>query len=231
MNQKSQIHIQPVFSCDKDYHKMKEENTGRHCVSCDKVVIDLTGKTNIEILDILKEKGSVCGRIQKSKLTSSPKINFSFKKVFTPFLILMGIGGISKNLAAQNIKFEPPQCDTLIDIEEKDPIEESAIKEEYFLGMIVEKQPTYKYGGEQGLFQFLADNLAYPKDRVEGKVYVSFTINTEGKVIDPKIVRGLSPNADAEVLRVIQMLEFIPGETAGKPSPTNYMIPIVFSLK
>jgi TonB family protein len=231
MNQKYKGYIQPVFACFEDYFEMNEEGVDRLCPSCNKTVIDLTSKTNDEILDLLKENGSVCGRIQKSKFSYSSKRNFPLKKAFTPFLILMGVGGINKIVSAQNIKFEPPTCDTLINLEENNFVNESVKKEEYFLGVIVEKKPEYKYGGDSGLFKFLEDNLIYPKDKVEGKVYVSFTITIEGEVINSKIVKGLSPDADAEVLRVIQMLEFIPGETAGKPSSTNYMLPIVFSLK
>ena len=97
--------------------------------------------------------------------------------------------------------------------------------------MLIETMPTFKHGGEKGLAKFLKNNLKYPKDSIEGKVYVSFTIDTTGKVIDPTIIRSLSTEADKEVLRVVKMLEFTPGTQGGKKKRIQYTLPVSFSNK
>lgn len=84
--------------------------------------------------------------------------------------------------------------------------------------------------------KYIADNLRYPaaaKEKgIEGKVYVQFIVDTTGKVIYPKIIRGVSPELDAEALRLIrEMPEWKPATNFGKPVTMSYTLPIYFPLK
>jgi hypothetical protein len=60
---------------------------------------------------------------------------------------------------------------------------------------VVEKMPQYP-GGDQELFGYLARNIKYPAAAqdaaVQGRVYVKFIVNKEGKVTDAKVIRGIS---------------------------------------
>ena len=60
------------------------------------------------------------------------------------------------------------------------------------------------------LNKFLKQNLIYPdsavKDRIEGKVYVSFTIDSVGHVANIKIEKGSNKYFDDEVMRVMSIM-------------------------
>lgn len=74
----------------------------------------------------------------------------------------------------------------------------------------VDKMPEYP-GGKTMLLQDLTSSIEYPEidnyDGTDGKVYVSFVVNKEGKIKDVRIARGIGPEFDKEALRVISELE------------------------
>ena len=91
-------------------------------------------------------------------------------------------------------------------------------------------------GGEKAMMEFIATNLKYPqqavKDDVQGMVLVDFVINTEGKATDPKIVRSLSPECDAEVIRVVSLMPaWTPGQQDGETVNVKYTLPVMFKTK
>ena len=68
------------------------------------------------------------------------------------------------------------------------------------------------------------------KTGVEGTVYASFIINTDGSLSDAKILKGLGQSYDDEVLRVISLMpKWKPGKQNGKTVPTLMNIPVKFS--
>jgi len=100
---------------------------------------------------------------------------------------------------------------------------------------VVEEKPEYP-GGEQALRQYIATAVKYPDDAVkkgiQGKVYVTFVIGTDGNVRDAKIARGVDPSLDAEALRVVGNLNgWKPGKRKGIPVNVSYTVPINFKLE
>lgn len=96
--------------------------------------------------------------------------------------------------------------------------------------MVVEDMPKFP-GGD--LRQYVYENFHMPKGYEDqcymGKIYVRFIIDTDGKVLDPEVVRGLSPELDAEALRLVrEMPAWQPGMQAGKPVRTSFTLPIDF---
>lgn len=90
-------------------------------------------------------------------------------------------------------------------------------------------------GGQIELMKFLSQNIKYPetavKNNIQGRVMVEFVIDKEGNVISPSVLRGISPELDAEALRIIDMMpKWIPGKLNGKPVKVKYTIPISFVL-
>jgi TonB family protein len=78
--------------------------------------------------------------------------------------------------------------------------------------------------------QFIRDNLIYPSGQcLEGRVYVSFIVDTIGNVKDVEIKRGLSEEADKEAVRIVTLLTFIPGTFHGEPAEMKLVLPISFS--
>ena len=100
---------------------------------------------------------------------------------------------------------------------------------------VVEKMPQYP-GGMVALFEFLEKNLKYPADaqkqKVEGRVIVSFIVETDGSISDINIVRKVFPSLDEEAVRLLGMMpRWSPGLQNGKPVRVKYAIPITYSLK
>ncbi|PLX05499.1 MAG: hypothetical protein C0598_14460 [Marinilabiliales bacterium] len=99
---------------------------------------------------------------------------------------------------------------------------------------VVETMPEFP-GGRSELYKYLGENIKYPesakKDGVQGKVFVSYVVNTDGSITDAKILRGVSEELDAEALRVIKsMPNWKPGEQKGKKVRVAFNLPINFKL-
>lgn len=100
--------------------------------------------------------------------------------------------------------------------------------------MFVEQNPDFP-GGTEKLFEFLGENIKYPvaakNANLEGMVIAQFIVTKEGKIQDVTIVKGLSPETDAEAKRVIALMpDWAPGKQDGKPLHVKYTLPIRFYL-
>lgn len=99
----------------------------------------------------------------------------------------------------------------------------------------VEVMPEYP-GGEQALMNDLIGSIKYPdeakKNGIQGKVFVSFVIDEQGKVTNAKIERGVEASLDQESLRVVNGLKtWTPGKEKGKIVKVAYTIPINYALQ
>lgn len=91
-------------------------------------------------------------------------------------------------------------------------------------------------GGEQALFQYLADNTKYPEMAreagVSGKVYLSFVVNTDGSITDIKVLKGIGYGCDEEAKRVVRNMPlWNPGMNNGRPVRVAYNLPFGFKLQ
>ncbi|GAB3995757.1 hypothetical protein GCM10028807_36740 [Spirosoma daeguense] len=91
-------------------------------------------------------------------------------------------------------------------------------------------------GGLPGLGKFLSQNLSYPvsaqKMGVQGKVFVSFVVCTDGTLCDYEVVQSVQPDLDKEALRVVKEMsgKWKPGVQRGQKVRVKYNLPINFSL-
>ena len=118
------------------------------------------------------------------------------------------------------------------------PIEEAtkseAPQQEEMVFQVVEESPEFP-GGMRAAMEFLAKNIKYPveaqKAGIEGRVIVQFVVGRDGSIRNPKVVRGVSPELDAEAVRVVSMMpKWNPGKQRGKAVAVNFTLPIVFRL-
>jgi periplasmic protein TonB len=98
----------------------------------------------------------------------------------------------------------------------------------------VEEMPEYP-GGINALKSEIASSINYPveakKNGIQGKVFVSFVIDEQGKVTNAKIERGMEASLDQESLRVVNNLKsWKPGKEKGKAVKVAYTIPINYAL-
>jgi TonB family protein len=95
--------------------------------------------------------------------------------------------------------------------------------------VIVEQMPEL-VGGMEGL----QDRLRYPETArragIEGRVIVQFTVDETGRVIEPKVVRGIGAGCDEEAVRLFSDAEFTPGRQRGVAVPVEMSLPVTFML-
>jgi TonB family protein len=91
-------------------------------------------------------------------------------------------------------------------------------------------------GGLEELMTFLSENVSYPetahKAGVQGRVIANFIVKKDGSITEAKIVKSVSPELDAEALRVINsMPKWIPGMQNDEAVRVKYTIPVTFQLQ
>lgn len=99
----------------------------------------------------------------------------------------------------------------------------------------VDEMPEFP-GGDNALLAYLAENTTYPelakKNNIQGKVILRFCVTTKGTVTEVSVLKSVSPELDAEAVRVVKTLPlFTPAKNHGKIVSVWYMVPISFVLK
>ena len=101
----------------------------------------------------------------------------------------------------------------------------------------VEVKPTFNDGDDSQFISWIHKNIEYPESAIaaeaQGRMLVQFSIMPDGSMDEIEIVRGINPDLDAEVLRVMKScdLKWTPGMQNGKPIKVSYTLPIVFRLQ
>ena len=111
-------------------------------------------------------------------------------------------------------------------------LKQSAQEEEPFV--VVEEMPMFP-GGDSALIGYIVRNIRYPENAkaksIQGKVIIRFCVTATGGVDRISVLRGVSPELDAEAERVISSIPtFKPGKQGGIAVPVWYMVPVNFSL-
>ena len=66
----------------------------------------------------------------------------------------------------------------------------------------------------------------------QGKVFVSFIINTDGSIQDVQVLKGVSDSLNDEAVRVVsRMPKWKPGLQRGEPVRVKFNLPISFALQ
>lgn len=132
-------------------------------------------------------------------------------------------------------KAQPANADEVFTVVENPslPIKGSDIEDDVF--MVVEEMPEFP-DGTDALMEYLRSNLNYPaeckENNIQGRVIVSFVVNKDGSIIEPKVVKSVDPELDAEALRVIStMPAWTPGKQKGETVRVKYTVPVTFRLQ
>ena len=85
-------------------------------------------------------------------------------------------------------------------------------------------------GGQEALKKYLAENRRSPlADTRSGTVIVSFVIDEEGRVTQPKVSKGIAEAFDAEAIRLVkEMPRWTPMMKDGKPVASTYVVYVDF---
>lgn len=119
---------------------------------------------------------------------------------------------------------EPPD-DELID---------GGIDDDYVC-VLVENDPSFP-GGMEAMYKFLAENIKYPQEakdkNITGKVYVTFVVEADGSISNPRLLRDIGGGCGQEAIRVVNLMpRWNPGKEKGQPVRVQFNLPISFSLK
>lgn len=124
----------------------------------------------------------------------------------------------------------------VVEIEEPEPqisiVDVAEIEEPVF--DVVEEMPSFP-GGNGALLKFVSENLRYPTIAVEqgiqGRLVLNFVVEKDGSLSNIKVTRKLSPECDAEAIRVIKMSpKWTPGKQNGQPARVRFTFPVLFKL-
>jgi TonB family protein len=101
--------------------------------------------------------------------------------------------------------------------------------------LIVEEMPVFQGGMIDDFRKWVQSNIIYPEaarqKNKSGTEYVTFLVDTTGRVTDPRIIRSVDPILDAEVMRVLCSAPlWTPGRQRGKLVNVSFSIPVKFVL-
>jgi TonB family protein len=99
---------------------------------------------------------------------------------------------------------------------------------------IADSQPAPKEGMKE-FYSYITSNLKYPEQArrmgIEGKVFVEFVVDKDGKLIEVKAIKGIGAGCDQEAVRVIKEAEaWVPAAVVDVPVKTKMILPISFKL-
>lgn len=99
----------------------------------------------------------------------------------------------------------------------------------------IQTPPVSPVGSLTEFQNWLSKNAKYNesmlKDKIEGAVILSFVVDKQGKITNKKVISKLSPDTDAEALRVLSSSErWRPGEHNGKKIKTILTITVNFKM-
>lgn len=100
----------------------------------------------------------------------------------------------------------------------------------------VDVKPGFQGGDVNNFFRWVNTRLNYPETAiaagVQGRVVVTFKVNSDGKVSDVEVLRGVCDALDQEAVRVISSSpNWTPGKRKGKNVAVSYTFPVVFMLR
>ena len=90
-------------------------------------------------------------------------------------------------------------------------------------------------GGMEAMYKFFQDNIRYPKEakrkNISGKVFITFVVEKDGSISNPRILRDIGGGCGAEAIRVAKMMpRWTPGQQRGLSVRVQFNMPVNFSL-
>ncbi|BDD07024.1 energy transducer TonB [Aureibacter tunicatorum] len=88
-------------------------------------------------------------------------------------------------------------------------------------------------GGKKQLHVYFKKNMHWQQGQhtVEGKVYISFLVTKNGKIVDVEVVKNLCESCDKEAIRLVKnMPNWTPAKKEGKRIDSQVTLSIYFKL-
>ena len=112
--------------------------------------------------------------------------------------------------------------------------EEKKVSVDDAVFVVAEEQAEFP-GGLDSMYAYIQKNLVYPEkakaEGIEGRVFVTFTIEKDGSISNILIKRAIGGGCEEAVVEMIKnMPKWKPGKQKGKPVRFQYVLPIKFEL-
>lgn len=100
--------------------------------------------------------------------------------------------------------------------------------------MVVDEAPEYP-GGSDALYKYLGEKNKYTeearKQKIEGTIYIGFTVEPDGSISNARVLRGIGGGLDeVAVNSIMNMPKWKPGKNGGVAVPVQFNIPVKFKL-
>jgi protein TonB len=102
---------------------------------------------------------------------------------------------------------------------------------------LVVEETAAPVGGMNAFYEYVGKKMAgkYPAQArrmgLEGRVFVEFVVEKNGKLTDVKAIKGIGAGCDELAVKVVQEAPaWKPGKQRGKPVRQKMVLPIVFKL-
>lgn len=178
---------------------------------------------------------------EAKKLIDDTQFDSSF---VIPDPVLPKVKPIPKVITIIEVDDPKDVTDIIIDIPEdftddtviEDPVEVFDEPDEPVVDYVTIAEQTASFKGGMGKFyKWLGRRIKYPAQAkrmgVEGKVFVQFIIELDGKLSNVKVVRGIGGGCDEEAVRVLKSSpDWKPAKQRGRPVRMQMVIPISFQL-
>lgn len=97
-----------------------------------------------------------------------------------------------------------------------------------------DKVPTVE-GGMQALYKEISKRIKYPHTSeypIDSKVVVAFIVDADGKIKGTRVIKNIRvTNLGAQLLDIIDDLNWTPGYCDGNPVATLHVIPLIIDVK
>jgi TonB family protein len=93
----------------------------------------------------------------------------------------------------------------------------------------VEEMPEI-IGGLSELYRLIRYPSAALRNHVEGRVFLQFIVNEDGKATDIEILRDIGSGCGQAAVEAIERVRFTPGRQNGIPVKVKFSIPVTFRI-
>jgi TonB family protein len=191
--------------------------------------VQVNNLTNNFNVSLIKNRMIMMTRSRSAKMAGLKAI-FALPVLFA-VVLFFSAGSVTPLLAQDNNEKaqKEAQLKAKQEKESSEPVYGSDSK------LVPDHQPEFP-GGFEALSKFILENLKYPeaaqKAKTQGNVVINFIVNTDGSIVDAKVMRGIGNGCDEEALRVVKLMpKWKPGYmNDGKLVRVGFVLPLNFKL-
>ena len=183
--------------------------------------------------------------LQKNRSQRAALLKYGLSAPLFILMLVCSSAAISSNKAVANIKaYEQNATDTTKDIPifvdvklpKNAPFGHTGpdTAKDKHIFTEVEQDPEFK-GGMAAFYQFLQRNIRYPeamhKNKVQGKVFVTFVVEKDGTLSNINVVKNIGYGSAEEAYRVMSLSpKWTPALQNGRVVRVQFTLPITFRL-